>query len=240
MRQGSFSVQVPQGQEVGGGYVRMQHATRYSIKIGNHGTRRADAEVKIDGKFMGLFRINAGCYVDLDRPAHDKSCFTFFKSSSEEAGDAGVASVGREDRGLVVVTFKPEKTVHSLLRSSTPTEFGDDSGSWNRRRKGIGGQSVGGDREMKTCGGAVPAPECRAQPDMGMSRSMGFDGTTPTDVESGITGLTGRSDTDFVNVAELNYEPTLELPITLRLVADKAVRPLTEAPRGNPTPAAVE
>ncbi len=276
MRERDFSVQIPQGVEAGGGYVRMKHNTRYTVKMGNHSRRRVDAEVKIDGKFMGLFRLNPGCYVDLDRPSHDKSCFTFFSSSSNEAGDAGVSAVDREARGLVVVTFKPEKDVKgeilerikSLERTrDVPDSLKDmskfspprhpDMGSTDLYkatldsdvektrfvRGGPGGQSAGGQSA-----GRQHTNSCRARGGEYESVttkgivSPGFTDhcTPPAGVESGITGLTGHSNTDFVSVPELDYDPTLELPITLRLVADKAVRPLTEAPRGNPTPAAVD
>ena len=250
MRIGSFSVQVPQGVEVGDGYVRMKHNTRYSVKMGNHGSRRVDVDVKIDGKFMGLFRINPGCYFDLDRPSHDKSCFTFFKANSEEGSDAGAATVDREARGLIVVTFKPEKDqpppvrTKGLTRSIDVGYQGDAVEMSRFVPGGPGGQSVGGN-----------APECRARggeydqgtlgreekTSGGILRHLGHNKSAPpTGVEAGITGLTGHSNTNFIEVPELDYDPTLELPITLRLVADKAVRPLTEAPRGNPAPAAVD
>lgn len=250
MRIGSFSVQVPQGIEVGDGYVWMQHNTRYTIKMGNHGRRRVDAEVKVDGKFMGLFRIDPGAYLDLDRPEHDKSCFTFLKRDSQEGGDAGLHNVTKNDLGLIVVTFKPEKdtlTERNIERVDDRLDYRKGNLSLNDLEEKTRGEP----REITryTPGGPGGQTQCRARGGeyddksgtKGITRGFGFGaGSPPAGVEAGGTGLTGRSNTNFISVPELDYDPTLELPITLRLVADKAVRPLTEAPRGNPTPVPVD
>lgn len=239
MRIGAFSVQVPEGQETSGGFVRMQHNTRYTLKLGNHGSRRVDANVVIDGKFMGLFRLDPGTVFPLRRPSHDESFFTFMKRDSQEGGDAGLGGVSKNDLGLVIVTFKPEKdrpasSYKSISRSDD--RFGYSKGNLSLD-----------DMPERTSGGPPPV-ECRARGEeyttgaVPMSRGFGFASPArpPRDVEAGGTGLTGHCDDKFINVPELDYDPTLELTIQLRLCADKAVRPLTEAPRGNPTPAAVE
>ncbi len=57
---------------------------------------------------------------------------------------------------------------------------------------------------------------------------------------AGITGLTGKSNQKFYEVANLDYDPTGATIITLRLVATQAVRPLTAVPpRSNPVPSSV-
>lgn len=85
-------------------------------------------------------------------------------------------------------------------------------------RGGAGGQSVKGmfptSNEEKTSGGILT---------------------------SGVTGLTGHSDQSFVSVSNLDYDPTLETVINLRLVGNKyAVRELIPSPRSNAVPNPVE
>lgn len=74
-------------------------------------------------------------------------------------------------------------------------------------------------------------------------------GDTPTDSDievstsAGITGLSGYSSQQFSSVAPLNYDPTQEVVISIRLVCDDLVRPLSPVQvmkRSNPTPAPVE
>jgi hypothetical protein len=240
MRQSSFSVLIPQGQETGGGFVRLPHNTRYTLRLGNHDNRCCDAEVKIDGKVIDFFRLNNGCTVEVEGPPDDlsKGCFTFFRAASEEAADAGAASIGREERGVIEVTFKPGKVVRPVIsleglgRNCTPPA------TWRpavtKRWPGV----------QPPDGGILRAQKCMAGPDAYSGvHAMGFTAsheTPPPDVESGVTGLTGTNAQTWQKVANLDYDPTAEVAITLRLVADKAVRPLTAKPQGNPRPVAVE
>ncbi len=60
MRVNSFSVMVPEGQERDSGHVELRHNTQYSLRLGNHDSNRhCDAQVSVDGKEIGNFRINA-------------------------------------------------------------------------------------------------------------------------------------------------------------------------------------
>lgn len=220
MRIGNFAVLIPEGVEGGSGHVELAHGQVYSIRLQNcNQLRRADAEVKIDGKEVGNFRLNVGCSVTLERGAEDRGRFTFFEVGSEEAQQAEVSQVSKEDRGLVQVTFRPEKRVQ-VMRSS-PYGGANQVGEWVNRT--LGGEmrdytsrSLG--EETKTCGGLA----------------------VPHNTSAGITGLTGRSDQSFVQVANLDYDETATVIITLRLVCGKAVRPLKSIKRSNPVPSPVE
>jgi hypothetical protein len=224
MRVSNFSVLIPEGQEYESGHVRLPHNTQFCIKLGNHDHRDCDATVFVDGKEVGCFRLQNGNTLLLERPVHDNARFTFFKADSEEAHDAGVSSVASVDRGTIRVIFRPEKV---------------------RRPSRIGGQSVRGIDELTTKhrwgkSQDEQGPQLRA---LGMARSVetaGLGFVAPTNAEAGITGLTGHSDQNFYTVPNLDYDPTAEVTINLRLVAGKAVRPLTSVPRSNPVPASVE
>lgn len=196
MRVGNFSLLIPEGVERSSGHVHLPHGTVYRLRLGNHRHEgRCDVAVTIDGKYVGCYRIERGGTITLERSSSDEGRFTFLRSSSEEAAQAGVAEVDRADKGVVRAVFKVERKVvrsPSVIRGMSLR---------SDMKGGLRGQSIGGgvasfapEESIKTCG-----------------------------LESGITGLTGRSDQSFYSVAPLDYDPALETTICVRLVADESV-----------------
>ncbi len=147
MRVGSFSLLIPEGVERSNGYVGLAHATQYTVRLGNHGHRRCDAEVWVDGKPIGTYRVNAGCTVTLERAAHDAGRFTFFRAESAEGGAAGAAGVDAPARGLVQVIFRPERQAVRLNNVRARTCGGPGPQSVP---KGVT------EYEERTAGGLVP------------------------------------------------------------------------------------
>jgi hypothetical protein len=212
MQVGNFSVLIPEGRERESGYVQMDHGAQYSLRLGNNDhSKRCDATVLVDGKEVGAWRINAGQSIVLERPVNDTGRFTFYKSDSQSAEQAGVGNISSQDRGLVQVTFRPEKA---------PVRRGQHVNSSH----GISGQSCGGEREEKTSGGIL--------------RTMSL-GCVPASMESGMTGLSGQSSQQFDTVAPLDYDPSGETIISIRLVAisgQDQPRELKATPKANQVP----
>lgn len=207
MRVGSFSVLIPEGRERETGYIELPHGRVYTLRIGNHDHRRCDAEITIDGKSIGAFRINANQNVTLERSADDSGRFTFFKADSGEAASAGIAKIDNVSRGLLQVVFRPERRSPGNVVRTMGMSTTMDCGS--------------GEREDKTSGGLLSA-------------------FAPQNCAAGITGLTGHSSQGFTSVSNLDYDPSGETTISLRLVADMGgVRELRESSRANPVPAPV-
>ena len=118
MRLGYFSVEIPEGNELINGYVDIDHNIKYSIQLSNSGERPCDAEVEVDGKLVGIWRVPSGSHIALERPVHDTGHFTFYRFDSAEAQKAGL--VQSEKLGLISVLFKPEKPpVESDIKYST-------------------------------------------------------------------------------------------------------------------------
>jgi len=212
MRVGNFCLIIPQGRERESGHVAIAHGTQYTIQMRNYWHDRAcDAELTVDGKPEGGWRIPAGGTIILERPVHDTGRFTFYKAASEEAKAAGVDLVGNDDRGLIVVRFKPEfplrhRPVGGVLRSMSMQPAGGISLDCVPQ----GGETVYSSDMART--------------------------------SAGITGLSGHSNQQFVDVAPLTYDMTEEVLITVRLVCDESARPLTPqqvTPRSNAVPAPV-
>ncbi len=221
MRVANFTLLIPEGQERESGHVFLNNGQQFTLKMVNHWFDRAcDAEITVDGKSLGGFRINSGATITLERPPNETGRFTFYRSVSEEAAMSGVAMVENKERGLVSVRFKPEvRRPKSVLRSAG------------------GGQSMRGmDQEEKTSGGIIT-------PQAMMSFHDGGTTETSVNLESGITGLSGHSNQQFETVTPLIYDAAEEVVINIRLVCDKTVRPLQAVqtvPRSNDIPAPVQ
>ncbi|MCI5188919.1 MAG: hypothetical protein D3905_03765 [Candidatus Electrothrix sp. AS4_5] len=118
MRLGNFSVEILKGRELDSGYVAMKHNTKYALRLSNIGDRRCDAEVEIDGKLVGVWRIPSNKHIVIERPTHDTGCFTFYKAETREAKKAQLVQSGK--LGLISVLFKPEKKLDCYF------DFDDD------------------------------------------------------------------------------------------------------------------
>ena len=58
MRLSNFEVTIPQGDEQTSGHVGMKHNSKYSIRMHNGLNRRCDALVTVDGKEIGMWRVD--------------------------------------------------------------------------------------------------------------------------------------------------------------------------------------
>ncbi|MCI5220132.1 MAG: hypothetical protein D3914_13325, partial [Candidatus Electrothrix sp. LOE2] len=113
MRLGIFSVEILKGKELNSGYVAMKHNTKYALRLSNFGDLRCDAEVEIDGKPVGAWRVYPRNDIFIQRPIHDRRSFTFYKLGTREAQEAKL--VQSDKLGLISVTFKPE--IRSLFHN---------------------------------------------------------------------------------------------------------------------------
>jgi hypothetical protein len=194
MRVGNFCLLIPEGRERDSGHVELAHGRQYTLRLTNQWyDRRCDADLSVDGKPVGCFRLHAGETMALERPSHDTGRFTFYRAGTVEAGQAGEANVGAADRGLVRVRFTPERRrerkadTGGILRSMSVRPMSMDPGYW------------GGTTETSIADGA----------------SCGI----PMGAAAGVTGLSGHSGQTFTTVGPLDYDATEEVVITLRLVA---------------------
>lgn len=200
---------MPEGAERTSGHVSLNHGQQYTVRLLNCG-RRSDATVKIDGKEIGTFRLNPNQDVVLERAPDDNGRFTFYASGSYLAGAAGEGNIAVPDKGLIEVTFRPEK----VRPRPEPTA-----------------------RVMhaKSLGGGVRGQSMGAMPDA--SEGCSFAGEEKT--AGGITGLSGHSDQKFTTVGLMEYDPAGTVTITLRLVLAAEPRELKPQRAGNPVPEVV-
>lgn len=212
----NFSIRIPQGKEVAGGYVELGHGTHYVLVLANKNAQRADARVEIDGKPVGTFRINAYGTITLERPVHDTGKFTFYEVGSHEANKIGL-SRSNPNLGLVSVVFTPEierPPVVLTVASSYPkvTEWTTmDVSEW----------SSNASRSAMAASANIHNDQVRTYSNTSHVSSR----------KAGGTGLSGQSNQSFVNVAPLDYDLSRQTTIHLRLVSPSdpsdEPRPLT-------------
>jgi len=110
MLMNNFGLEIAGHQEDINGYVRLRHGEQYSIVLKKRLARRADVELHIDGKLIGIFRI--GAYQDwivLDTPPFTGKRFTAYLLDSPEGRTAELAQVSAEELGVVRAVFRYEK-----------------------------------------------------------------------------------------------------------------------------------
>ena len=88
--------------------VYMPHKTQYAIGILNISTHPAEASVRIDGKFIGLFYLDAYKYIEIKRSPYEDKSFVF-TSICENSPDANFAreNINPQFRGEVRVDIRP-------------------------------------------------------------------------------------------------------------------------------------
>lgn len=228
MYHNGYSVRIVGGKEKENGYVALSHDQQYQLCLKNAKDHPCDAEVRIDGKHVGTWRIEAHRSLTLERPAHDHGKFTFYEVDTPE-GRAAQLSKANPNLGLVSVTFKPGTVVTARpltvmspttwhwyypVTQTNATHYTRDTSNdtWilvNCPDSGINYCSVD----------SVPL----AAPD------------TLKRLAAGGTGVSGYSNQTFHEVTELNYDLDATVTINLRLVSDKDhIRPLT--PSATPVP----
>lgn len=211
MRVGNYSVLIPEGVERDSGHVALEHGRQYTLRLMNHSFLRCDAEVTVDGKPVGGFRLQGHGQITLETVPNDGGRFTFYSSGTTDAGQAGEGSIAVPDKGLVQVRFVPERQLAGAYKAATPV-----------LRGGIGGQSVRplGFSEQRVA-------TCSAQPER-EEKTCG-----------GITGMSGVSNQQFIDVQPLpDRDEANAVTISLRLITfNSGPRPLKAVtPLANPVP----
>ena len=87
--------------------VFMRHGQKYKIYLFNDNLMECNAYLKIDGKFLGAFRIEGRSSICLERPPNDRGCFTFYEYGTSEGFKAGLRDT--IDLGVVECKFKSAK-----------------------------------------------------------------------------------------------------------------------------------
>lgn len=230
----NFSVRVPEGHE-SGSYVELSHGQQYTLVLRNSNSARCDARIEIDGKHVGTWRIDSHSNITLQRPAHDDGRFTFYRTGSSEAAAVGEADIANSDRGLIRVTFTPEKprVVYEhhhnpwwpYVRPYPPWDYGWPGTSYTSNvchdTNYLSALSESSTRSAVPCA-AVSA--------------------TYAQQEAGVTGLSGHSNQEFYEAPQIEYDANRQTVIHLRLVVRdrnrNEPRPLTQFSTPVPPPVA--
>lgn len=179
----------------GGRYVTLPDRSEYSLRLRNLGPTEADVEVEIDGLDMGDWRVHAHSSILIDRPSHQARKFTFVSETGAIARETGNIP-GKEENGLIRVTFRPGKEhvqIIGIRRTFTPL---------------VGGR-------------AFPKSAMRASP----MESARFTVALPP-TRGGVTVLGDESSQRFQQVSaldEYDYERTTVIMIRLQVRGQRYV-----------------
>jgi hypothetical protein len=94
------------------GYVSLVNGEKYRVRIRNQSNRECSVDLKIDGKSIGKFYLNAYGSMDVERPSHDTGRLTFYTIDSKEGKDLELAKeIGVNNLGVITAEFTPIKPI---------------------------------------------------------------------------------------------------------------------------------
>lgn len=219
MQIGDFRVTILEGINRPDGYVEMSHGQKYTISLHNSANKRAAADIWIDGKNIGTFRLNSSQTLTLEHPSKDNGQFTFYKDGTREALAAELDKVSKSDRGLIMVIFKPEKITEDIEYELEYPLY-PVYGSYIQYPTYNSVQDKSKESEIRSFG-ITNMSSFSQQSKLDVSKDFG----------SGGTGLSGSSNQKFKSVPKLNYDQDAFVTISLRLISS-GIKPL----RANPVP----
>lgn len=245
MRVGNYMVTIEGGREIGNGYIAVKDGAQYGLVIRNHDWKKCDAVLKIDGKEIETFRLDGHQSLRIEGPPSDpqRGKFTFYQGGSTAAALADESAVSKDDKGLVVVVFKPEKqpspSLTTMLNESVTSRRWTKSApirpglqSWMSGVPQNAAENIKDDGHMSMC--AAPAAGVNVSETfaaMEDERSTVLRGMKP-----GVTGLSGHTDQTWNKAPEIEHDDESKfVTFSVRLVvADESPRPL--AAKGYETP----
>lgn len=194
--------------ETPNGYVYMKHGTQYSIEMSNHRDLRCNAEIKLDGKSVGVWRIPAYGTIVIERPIDDDGIFTFYKKGSKESKMVDVG-ITEGKHGLIEIEFIPE--YKSYWR---PAIYVNPWGYylWGHYPRGpiYGSSGWGSSNSINYCASNS------------VLRSAGMQHTNNAEeANAGMTGLSGESKQKFSDAEYMTLDYGNKVTINLRLVAQR-------------------
>lgn len=188
----------------GAKYTSLPEKSEYKLKLINKGDTKVDADVMLDGKDVGTWRVNPYSSTIIERPANEQRKFVFVSEIGSIARRTG-AIAGKGDNGLIKVTFTPEKKVYVTAREITSKVYEP-----TRRNLKSSGDSFASSK--RRTGFASPPRMNLAS----RNESLGIRNLSPS--RAGVTVLGGRSNQSFVSVntlAEIDYNRITTIMIRL-------------------------
>lgn len=229
----AFEVKVVNSiRETQNGYVYMKHGTQYSIEMSNLRDLRCNAEIKLDGKSVGTWRIPAYGAIVIERPFDDVGIFTFYKQGSKEAKlvDVGIA---KDSHGLIEITFTPEyRSVYQPVTYINPWVLPYEV-PYHPWIGGVTNDVFGTSGTLgKSTHDSVSINYCSMNVGSSVLRGGGQHDAAepPTEAAAGMTGLSGESKQKFVDADYMSLDVANKVTINLRLVAQRR-RSKKEEPR---------
>lgn len=138
----------PNTPEGSAGYVSIAHGQKYKLRLRNSNNTRCDAEVFVDNKHVGTWRIDGRNTITIERPADDTGHFTAYLTDSHDGRQAGL-DTGRTENGLIQVIFRPERKPQfnprqgekGVIQASLSSERGLSFASTSEMGTGLSGHS---------------------------------------------------------------------------------------------------
>jgi len=208
------------------GYVTVEHGQQYAVRLFNRHkegsiAKPCDVEISIDGEPCGIYRLDHGQNILLERPEHSTQRFTAYKKNSIEARQSKI-DTNSSEMGLICAVFKPgtKKRVSAISSNPWIYRYVPPQEPYRPPMPSIVTYGVG-NWDTLTNYSNNSSMSYTTSENTSRSFSKGLIGVG--------TGLSGESNQTFTEVDELDYDEN-STTIYLRLIAEeKNIKPL--APR---------
>jgi hypothetical protein len=223
----NFSARVPEGIE-SGGYVEIGNGKQYTLMLKNDRNVACDAEVTIDGKPIGTFRIYANSGIRLERAPNDTGKFTFYELGTDGARMSLLDLVPRDGLGLIKVIFTPE-----IYRQPVYTYYQPYVDPWNNSTSTTS-TVASSDQFTLTSNSCYCSVEGWSGPS-GPSGPSGQRGIGSSMGGAGGTGISGHSNQGFCGAEDIELDYSQQTTIYLRLISTRSNDPRPLRPASNST-----
>lgn len=202
-----YALRIPGKREKPYGYVQMEHGEQYRIALSNNTYIRCEAQLFIDGKEIGTWRLGSFDRIILERPPDDRACFTAYLLHSKEGRQVELED--NADLGLIKAVFTPE------LIEPQPRPV-----------------AKGGAQTYATLGTHWEETASGAE-----YEAVYFASAMPSAAAPMGTGLSGHSDQEFRTVESLKLDYGKAVTLYLRLMNTRdEPRPLKPTQYSSPYP----
>jgi len=197
-------------------YITLDHNSEYKIELCNYNNVKADANIKVDGRNVGKFRINANSSIIIERPVSIDKKFTFLRENSRKANRANI-EIGRDKNGLIEVIFYPEKSAQECMNLERIPYTNDKGYNFNNRHlidviRHIGVNNVSSSLKNATHD---------ISPNLGrLNENIMLYNNSFSDFASGATALGSSSHQRFKNAKHIDVDKSNITIIKLRLIAN--------------------
>jgi len=188
-----------------GQVVLLKEGQKYKLQLTNNYAGRCNCIVTIDGKEIGIFRLEPYSRYTIERPVNDVGYFTFHKDVNDPLNRSNSSNPAVSNKGLITARFVPEGYANNRRnkkKQAAPASMDQPGGS-------IGYSNDDNEYENRKSFSSGAKSKSRST----------YEILEESKLVKGITKFEGESNQHFTTVVNMPTAENAAVLITLRLAA---------------------